>query len=305
MFTIKPKKDFLQVNDLDGPEITGLLDLASELKERRRRGEKVIPVHRDKLLGMIFTKPSTRTRVSFEAAIMELGGRALTLTAEASQIGRGESPEDTGRVLSRYLDAVAIRTFDQSEVERLARSASIPVINALTDQHHPCQALADFLTIREKAGDLGKVKLAYFGDGNNVCHSLLQAAARLGVEMLAVTPEGYEPNPTVLAKLQKPNRVKVTTDPAVDLKGVNFIYTDVWLSMGEEKQTAKKRAFKNYQVNQKLLKRAAPGAMVLHCLPAHRGEEISAEVIDGPQSIVWDQVENRLHFQKALLAALL
>jgi len=238
--------------------------------------------------------------------MLELGGYAITLDAGNLQVVRGETMGDTGRCLSRFLNGIMVRTYKQEDVEVLAKNSTIPVINGLTDLHHPCQALADFYTIWEKRGSFKRVKMAFFGDGNNVCHSLMQAAVLLNVEMQVVTPPGCQPKRTVLANLKNNHKkITITTNPKVDLSNVDFVYTDVWVSMGEEKKRKRKDVFQPYQVNEKILKKTSSKVMVMHCLPAHRGEEITDEVIDGPHSIVWDQVENRLHFQKALLAALL
>jgi len=300
------KKDFLQVSDLTADEVFHLFELAKDLKNRHNRGELHVPILKGKVLGMVFTKPSTRTRTSFEVAMLQLNGHAISLSAEGTQISRGETMADTGRTLSRYLDGIMIRTFEQTETEELAKYSDIPIINGLTDLHHPCQALADFYTIWEKRGSFKEVKLAYFGDGNNVCHSLMQAADLLGVEMLAVTPKGYQPRKEILAKLKNGHKkITITNNPKISLSNVDFIYTDTWVSMGQEGIKKQKKIFRPYQVNNDLLKSATSKVMVMHCLPAHRGEEITDEVIDGPNSIVWDQAENRLHLQKALLAALL
>ena len=300
------KKDFLQVSDLTADEVFHLFELAKDLKNRHKRGELRVPILKGKVLGMVFAKPSTRTRTSFEVAMLQLDGHTVNLSAEGTQISRGETMADTGRALSRYLDGIMIRTFEQKEVEELAKYSAIPVINGLTNLHHPCQALADFYTIWEKMGSFKGVKLAYFGDGNNVCHSLMQAADLLGVEMLVVTPKCCQPRKEVLANLKNGHKkITITTNPKSSLANVDFIYTDTWVSMGQEGMKKQKKIFRPYQVNSTLLKSAAAKVMVMHCLPAHRGEEITDEVIDGPNSIVWDQAENRLHLQKALLAALL
>lgn len=296
----------MQVSDLTADEVFHLFELAKDLKSRHNRGELRVPILKGKVLGMIFAKPSTRTRTSFEVAMLQLDGHAINLSAEGTQISRGETMADTGRTLSRYLDGVMIRTFEQTETEELAKHSNIPIINGLTNLHHPCQALADFYTIWEKKGSFKEIKLAYFGDGNNVCHSLMQAADLLGVEMLVVTPKDYQPRKEVLAKLKNGyKKITTTTNPKISLSNVDFIYTDVWVSMGQEGAKKEKKIFRPYQVNKDLLKNATSKVMVMHCLPAHRGEEITDEVIDGPNSIVWDQAENRLHLQKALLAALL
>lgn len=296
----------MQVSDLTADEVFHLFELAKDLKNRHNRGELRVPILKGKVLGMVFTKPSTRTRTSFEVAMLQLDGHALNLFAEGTQVSRGETMADTGRTLSRYLDGIMIRTFEQTETEKLAKYSDIPIINGLTDLHHPCQALADFYTIWEKRGSFKDVRLAYFGDGNNVCHSLMQAADLLGAEMLVVTPKGYQPRKEVLAKLKNGHKkITITNNPKISLANVDFIYTDAWVSMGQEGIKKQKKIFRPYQVNGDLLKNAASKALVMHCLPAHRGEEITDEVIDGPNSIVWDQAENRLHLQKALLAALL
>lgn len=296
----------MQVSDLTADEVFHLFELAKDLKNRHKRGELRVPILKGKVLGMVFAKPSTRTRTSFEVAMLQLDGHAINLSAEGTQISRGETTADTGRALSRYLNGIMIRTFKQTDTEELAKHSDIPVINGLTDLHHPCQALADFYTIWEKRSGLKEAKLAYFGDGNNVCHSLMQTADLLGVEMLVVTPKDYQPRKEVLSKLKNSHqKINVTTDPKVSLSNVDFIYTDTWVSMGQEETKKEKKIFLPYQVNSNLLKNAAAKVMVMHCLPAHRGEEITEEVIDGPNSIVWDQAENRLHLQKALLAALL
>jgi ornithine carbamoyltransferase len=257
---------------------------------------------------MIFQKPSTRTRVSFEVGIAQLGGTALYLSAGDLQLGRGETIRDTGSVLSRYLDAIMIRTFDQRDVEELADAASVPVINGLTDSSHPCQALADVLTIRERLGRLEGVRLAYLGDGNNVCSSLMAAGAKLGLHVVAATPEGYEPDEKALelaqaAAQESGGSVAVVRDPQEAANGADVLYTDVWTSMGQEDERERRlRDLAGYGIDDALLARAADEAIVLHCLPAHYGEEITEEILYGPRSAVWDEAENRLHTQKALLA---
>ena len=257
---------------------------------------------------MIFQKPSTRTRVSFEVGIAELGGHGLYLAAGDLQLGRGETIKDTAVVLSRYLDAIMIRTFAQDDVEQLAEHASVPVINGLTDYAHPCQALADLMTIRERLSRLSGVRLAYLGDGNNVCISLMVAAARCGMRFVAATPEGYEPDATAVsaarrAAVQMGGTVELVRDPADAAREAQVVYTDVWTSMGQEDDSKRRRKdLAGYQIDDELLSHASPDAIVLHCLPAHYGEEITEDVLYGPQSAVWDQAENRLHAQKALLA---
>ena len=297
------ESDFLSVGDLSAVQLARVLDLAAERKASR--GPSVALAGRS--IAMIFEKPSTRTRVSFEVAITELGAHPLTLSANDLQLGRGETIEDTGRALSRYVHGIVVRTFEQERLERLARAATVPVINALSDLEHPCQALADLLTIREHAGRLAGVRLAYVGDGNNVAHSLLFAGALAGMHVAVATPPGYEPASDIVERAESIARstggsIEVTTDPAQAVKGADALYTDVWASMGQESQAEDRKAvFAPYQLNAALLSNAGDGAIVLHCLPAHRGEEITAEVIDGPQSVVWDQAENRLHTQKAVL----
>ena len=301
------KRDFLTVDSLSGAELSKVLDLADEVKADRRQRDDLA----GKSIGMIFEKPSTRTRISFEVAINELGGHAVILNASELQLGRGETVEDTARVLSRYLHAVVVRTFAQSRLETLASAGSIPIINALSDFTHPCQALADLQTIREHRGTLAGLKLAYFGDGNNVAHSLLKAGAMAGMHVAVASPAGYEPIPQVVDTAREiaastGGSVTVTADPIEAATDADALYTDVWASMGQEGEaSARMMLFRPFQLNSHVLETARPDALVLHCLPAHRGEEISADVIDGPNSVVFDQAENRLHSQKALLLFLL
>jgi len=286
-------------------ELGSVLDLAEQLKAAHRNGieHRLLP---GRTLGLLFTRPSTRTRVSFAAAMEQLGGSAIALNAAELQLSRGEPLEDTARVLSGYLDALAVRWPSQADLETLARHASIPVINALTDEEHPCQALADALTIRERCGDLRGVRVAYVGDGNNVCASLLIACSALGAEVVCATPAGYEPGPSALsAACAFGGKVSLTHDPYEAAAGAQALYTDVWASMGEEDERERRlREFAGFGVDAGLLAAADPSAVVLHCLPAHTGEEISSDVLYGPQSAVWQQAENRLHVQKALLALL-
>jgi ornithine carbamoyltransferase len=297
------ERDFLSIDNLDADELAHLLDRAAAMKADRKPSK----VLAGKTIAMVFEKPSTRTRISFEVGIAELGAHPLPLSSAELQLGRGETIEDTGRVLSRYVHGVVVRTFEQERLERLADAASIPVINALSDLEHPCQALADLLTIREKGGKLKGVRLTYVGDGNNVAHSLLLAGALAGMDVTVATPPGYEPIPQMVKRAaiiaeSTGGSVEVTTDAVAAVTGTDVIYTDVWASMGQEAEAEERRLiFAPYQVNSVLLARAADGAIVLHCLPAHRGEEIADEVIDGPRSVVWDQAENRLHTQKALM----
>ena len=304
------KKDLLTIFDLTSGDIELLLRRAASLKKKLKQG-KVHQSLKGKSLGMIFEKSSTRTRVSFEVGMYQLGGQALFLSSNDLQIGRGESIADTARTLSRYLDGIMIRTFSQATVEELAYHASIPVINGLTDLHHPCQALADLFTIREKKRALKGLKVAYVGDGNNVATSLIQACVKTGIHFSIATPAGYELDIAVLNEAEAEARrtdadIEVTSDPYRAVKNADVVYTDVWASMGQEREHAKRiKAFQGYQIDAKLMKAARKGALVMHCLPAHRGEEISAEVIDGPQSVVFDQAENRLHAQKAVLEMLM
>jgi len=300
-------RDFTRIGTWNSEELKTALDLADELKALRQRREphELLP---GRTLGMIFQKPSTRTRVSFEVGIAELGGRGLYLSAGDLQLGRGETIRDTGTVLSRYLDAIMIRTFEQDDVEQLAEHADIPVINGLTDYSHPCQALADLMTIRERLDRLSGVRLAYLGDGNNVCVSLMVGAARFGMRFVAATPQGYEPDETAVsaarrAAVQMGGTVELVRDAADAVREAEVVYTDVWTSMGQEEESQRRRKdLASYQIDDQLLSGASPDAIVLHCLPAHYGEEITEEVLYGPHSAVWDQAENRLHAQKALMA---
>jgi ornithine carbamoyltransferase len=294
-------RHFTRVADFSREELELVLDAATRVKETPRGEQQVLP---GRALGMIFQKPSTRTRVSFEVGIAQLGGHALYLRSDDLQLGRGETIRDTATVLSRYLDAIMIRTFAQSDVEELAANASIPVINGLTDSAHPCQALADVLTIRERLGRIEGVRVAYLGDGNNVCSSLMVAVARLGGSFVAATPEGYEPDEQALAIARESGaQVDVTQDPEEAVRGADILYTDVWTSMGQDEERERRlRDLDGYGITADLVEKAGEGAIVLHCLPAHYGEEITEDVLYGPQSAVWDQAENRLHAQKALLA---
>jgi ornithine carbamoyltransferase len=296
-------RSFTRVADWSRDELVGVLGLADELKRLQLAGEEhhLLP---GRTLGMIFQKPSTRTRVSFEVGIYQLGGTALYLSAADLQLGRGETIKDTAVVLSRYLDAIMIRTFAQSDVEELAENASIPVINGLTDTSHPCQALADVLTIRERFGRLDGLKVVYLGDGNNVCASLMVACAKLGLEFVAATPEDYRPaEEAVRIAREAGGSVELTADPRTAVEGADVLYTDVWTSMGQDAERERRlRDLQGYRIDADLVALASPGAIVLHCLPAHYGEEITEDVLYGPQSAVWDEAENRLHAQKALMA---
>ncbi|MEM8804519.1 MAG: ornithine carbamoyltransferase [Cyanobacteria bacterium P01_G01_bin.38] len=298
-------RDLLSIADLSAQELQNLLDLAAQLK-----AGKLTPQCANKVLGLVFSKASTRTRVSFSVAMYQLGGQVLDLNAGVTQVGRGEPPADTARVLDRYLDILAIRTYDQTEIEEIAQYADIPVINALTDLEHPCQILADLLTAQENFGNLQDLTLTYLGDGNNVAHSLLLGCALAGMNIRVATPDSHQPDPKVVeqAKLLSPNpdNIVLTTDAIAAVSGSHILYTDVWASMGQEDLAASRvPIFQPYQINSDLLAQAHDEAIVLHCLPAHRGEEITHEVMEGAQSRLWDQAENRMHAQKALLVALL
>jgi ornithine carbamoyltransferase len=296
-------RDYTRVADFSAAELQLVLELAERMKAAPREEQLVLP---GRSLGMIFQKPSTRTRVSFEVGIAQLGGYALYLRADDLQLGRGETIRDTATVLSRYLDGILIRTFAQSDVEELAEHAAIPVINGLTDETHPCQALADMLTIKERLGRLEGVRVVYLGDGNNVCSSLMVVAARLGSSFVAATPPGYEPDERAVATARASAEVEIVNDPVAAVRGADVLYTDVWTSMGQEDERERRlRDLAGFGITQELLAQAGNGAIVLHCLPAHYGEEITEEVLYGPQSAVWDQAENRLHAQKALMALLI
>jgi ornithine carbamoyltransferase len=297
-------RDVLSLADLSPAEVAWLLDFAAKLKSGALRP------HCPKVLGLLFSKASTRTRVSFSVAMFQMGGQVLDLNVDNTQVSRGEPLEDTARVLERYLDVMAIRTYAQSDLETFAQHAQIPVINALTDLEHPCQALADLLTIQEVFGNLAGLRVAYVGDGNNVAHSLMIGCALVGANIQVATPPGYFPEQAVVEQTKTLAgdrcRVEVTDSPEQAVQGAHVLYTDVWASMGQE-SSAESRVplFMPYQINQHLLTLADPSAIVLHCLPAHRGEEITDEVMEGGQSRIWEQAENRLHTQKALLAAVL
>jgi ornithine carbamoyltransferase len=300
-------RDFLRVNDWDADELIQVLDLADRLKARQR--ERVAHTHLEgRSLGMIFQKPSTRTRVSFEVGMFQLGGTALYLAAGDLQLGRGETIKDTGVVLSRYLDGIMIRTFAQADVDELAAAADIPVINGLTDAFHPCQALADVMTIRERLESFDGVRVVYLGDGNNVCHSLMVACAKLGMDFVAATPEGYEPSDEVVgwaraAANVSGSSIELTHDPRAGAEGADVLYTDVWTSMGQDEERERRLAdLAGFGIDDALVQLGSERVIVLHCLPAHYGEEITEEVLYGPRSAIWDQAENRLHAQKALMA---
>ena len=303
-------RHLLSIADLETRELKEILKLARELKAEWRAGGNR-PLLAGKALGMIFQKPSLRTRVSFEMAMLHLGGWALYLSPGEVGLGTRESVPDVARVLGRYVDGIMARVFAHADIEVLAAYSPVPVINGLSDYSHPCQALADLLTIAEKKGGFEGLKLAYVGDGNNVCTSLLFATTKVGMDIAVASPEGYAPPAEVVEKAQgfaaqSGSQVTITTDPLAAVRGADVLYTDVWTSMGQEAEEEERmRVFPPYQLNASLLAQAKPEAIVMHCLPAHRGQEITDEVADGPQSVIFDQAENRLHAQKALLAWLL
>jgi ornithine carbamoyltransferase len=297
-------RDLLSLADLSTEEIRELLHLAAEMKAGK------LDYRCNRVLGLLFYKASTRTRVSFSVAMYQLGGQVIDLNIDATQVSRGEPLADTARVLDRYLDVLAIRTFDQQDLRTFADYATIPIINALTDREHPCQILADLLTVKEVFGDISGLTLTYLGDGNNVAHSLLLGCALMGVNINVATPNGYQPDPKIVEQARAiagdRTQVIITDDPKLAVKDSVVLYTDVWASMGQEDLAdARIPIFQPYQVNDELLKSANSDAVVLHCLPAHRGEEITDSVMEGKQSRVWDQAENRMHAQKALLASVL
>jgi ornithine carbamoyltransferase len=295
-------RDFLAIPDFSRAELDGLFSLAESMRTGAYTKKPLV----GKSLAMIFLKSSTRTRVSFEVGAWQLGGHALFLHDRDVQIGRGEPIPDTARVLSRYVDGIMIRTFGHADVEALAKYSDVPVINGLTDLLHPCQVLADLLTVRQRLGTYEGKKIAWIGDGNNMANSWINAAYRLGFELSLACPEGYDPDPTLLALAQREAKVTLGRDPNEAASGAHVVNTDVWASMGqEEEQKVREKAFARYRVDAALMKRAAPDAIFLHCLPAHRGEEVTADVLDGPQSSVWDEAENRLHIQKAIMATLI
>lgn len=303
-------RDFLDLEDFTTEELQYLLDYAIELKRKQKAGEVYQPL-KGKTLGMIFEKSSTRTRVSFEVGMYQLGGHPLFLSRNDLQIGRGEPIADTAQVLSRYVDGIMIRTFAHTTLTDLAKYASVPVINALTDWSHPCQAMADYQTVLEQKGRLAGLKVAFIGDGNNMAHSLMMGAAKFGMHFAIAAPEGYLPDAEMTARsmtvaASTGGSVLVTGDTREAIADADIVYTDVWASMGfEEEQKIREKAFAEYQVNEELVQYAKPDYMFLHCLPAHRGEEVSAGVIDGPNSQIFDEAENRLHAQKAIMAAIM
>jgi ornithine carbamoyltransferase len=303
------QRHLISLKDYSREDIEEIFDLAARMKASPGEYAQAL---RGRCLGMIFQKPSTRTRVSFEVGMYQLGGQALYLGASDIQLNRGESIADTARVLSRYLDAIMARVFAHQDILDLAKHGSVPVINGLSDLLHPCQALADYFTLRERRGRLDGLKVAYVGDGNNVCHELMMGAVKLGMSFACASPKGYEPNQLIVKAASRDAQKArtavpvVTADPSAAVAGADVVYTDVWTSMGQETESAARlTAFQGYEVTASMMAVAQPGAVFMHCLPAHRGEEVSAEVIDGPQSVVFDEAENRLHTQKALLALLL
>ena len=297
------KKHLLALADFTREELRALIDRALVLKAESKQG-----VRHQQLAGrkicLLFEKPSTRTRVSFEAAMYGLGGQVIFMSAKESQLGRGEPLKDTARVLARYVDAIVVRTFGQQVVEELSRYSHVPVINALTDLHHPCQVLSDMMTVVEKKGSLEKAKIAWIGDGNNMANSWIEAASVLGFPLSLACPEGFAPNKTILdnAQARSPQPIRLTQDPSAAIEGADVVNVDVWASMGQESEQEERLGlFKNYQLNTALLAKADKDAIVMHCLPAHRGEEVTEEVLEGPQSVIFDQAENKMHIHAAIL----
>lgn len=299
------KRDFIRLWDLSSEEISRLVHRAVDLKNGKDAGQCPLI---GKSIGLLFEKPSTRTRVSFDVGVYQLGGNPIYMNTADLQLGRGESLPDTAMTLSRYLDGIVIRTFAHSTLETFAASAPVPLINGLSDLHHPCQTLADLMTIFEKKGGIQGLKVAYIGDGNNVCNSLIEAASLMDFNLTVACPEGFEPDPGILDNARESARSEIVVlgNPKEAAGMADVVYTDVWVSMGEERQSAdKKKKLADYQINSSLLSCSRKDVIVLHCLPAHRGEEITDEVMDGPHSVVFDQAENRLHVQKALLEMLI
>ena len=304
------KRDLLTIFDLSTKEIDSLLIRAKELKLRLKKGVEYQPL-KGRTLGLLFEKQSTRTRISFEVAILQLGGHSIYLSPNQIQMGRGEDIMDTAKVFSGYLDAIVIRTYTHKTIEEWAQHATVPVINGLTDMHHPCQIISDILTIHEKKGQVYGIKMAYIGDGNNVAHSLIEGAAAMGMRISIASPKGYEPDKAIVDKARLLAKetgafIEILQEPLDAIKDADVVYTDVWTSMGqEEEEKNRKGLFRNYQINRELMGRAKVDAIIMHCLPAHRGEEITEEMMDSPQSVIFDQAENRLHMQKALLEMLM
>ena len=298
------KRDFLTLQDISSDEFHSIIDRAAEFKSGKDASSCPLI---GKSIGLLFDKTSTRTRISFQTGIYQLGAQPIYINSKELQLGRGETVEDTAKVISRYLHGIVIRTYEHNMIEKLAANSSIPIVNGLTDLHHPCQALADTLTIREQKGTLKNIRLVYVGDGNNVANSLIEAAVHTGFDLVIACPRGYDPDRTIYENaVAKGAKVTLSTRPEEAVKDADVIYTDTWISMGQERETERRRQiFQQYQVNKKLLSLAKSDAIVMHCLPAHRGEEITSDVLDSPQSVVIDQAENRLHTQKALLEMLI
>ncbi|QMU54430.1 MAG: ornithine carbamoyltransferase [Nitrosopumilus sp.] len=297
-------KDVLTLAELSSKEFLGLIDSSIKLKKELKKNKNK-PILKNKTLTMIFQKPSTRTRVSFEIGMLQLGGHAITLSSNDTQLSRGESVEDTAKTLSRYSDCIMARVYDHELLEKLSEYASVPVINGLSDSFHPCQILADFMTIKEKKKKLKGIKIAWIGDGNNVCNSMIYGAALSGVDMFIATPKGFEPQKTVVNESKKMTNIELTTDPFIATKNADVVVTDTYSSIHNNDPKRMKKFLPKYQVNSKLMTNAKKNAIFMHCLPAKRDQEVTSSVIDGSQSVVWDEAENRLHAQKALLAALL
>ncbi|MCA9826783.1 MAG: ornithine carbamoyltransferase [Nitrosopumilus sp.] len=297
-------KDLLTLGELTPKEFSGLLDFSIKLKKELNQG-KYTPLLKNKTLTMIFQKPSTRTRVSFETGMFQLGGHAINLSSNDMQLSRGESIEDTAKTLSRYSDCILARVYDHELLNNLSKHSSIPVINGLSDSFHPCQILADFMTIKEKKKNLKKLKIAWIGDGNNVCNSMIYGAALSGIEMSIATPKNFEPDKTVIKESKKATSIELTTDPFIATKNADVVVTDTYSSIHNRDPKRIKKFLPKFQVNSKLMNNAKNDAIFLHCLPAKRGQEVTSSVIDGPGSVVWDEAENRLHTQKALLASLI
>jgi len=297
-------KDLLTLNELDKKEIGVIIDNAIKLKRELKAGI-CKPLLKNKTLAMIFQKPSTRTRVSFETAMFQLGGHALSLSSDDLQLARGETIEDTSKTLSRYVDIIMARVYLHEEIEILAKNSTVPVINGLSDSFHPCQTLADLMTIKEKKKKVSGLKLAWIGDGNNVCNSMIYGCAKTGIDIAIATPKGYEPDSRVVKESKKFTDIELLHDPTLAVKNADVVMTDTFVSIHHQTTDRAKDFLPNFQVNSSLMKKAKPNAIFLHCLPAKRGQEVTSSVIDGPQSAVWDEAENRLHAQKSLMIALL
>ena len=297
-------KDLLTLDELTDNELSKIIDEGIKLKKQLKKGFHK-PILKNKTLGMIFEKPSTRTRVSFETGMFQLGGHALNLSSSVLQLSRGESVEDTAKTLSRYVDAIMARVYDQKILEILAKNSDVPVINGLSNSFHPCQTLADLMTIKEKKKKLKGLKIAWIGDGNNVCNSLIYGCAKTGISISIATPKGFEPDKTVIKKSKKKIAIVLTTDPQDAVKNADVVVTDTFTSIHNLDKKREKKFLPKFQVNPSLMKKAKKNAIFLHCLPAKRGKEVTSSVIDGSQSVVWDQAENRLHSQKALLISLI